>query len=51
MSACGKTASEFFTDEKSAKYLLKREMELTGDRQLFESELKRSTKSKVNIIH
>lgn len=47
----GKTASDFFTAGNEAKYLLKTETEHVGDRGLFNSELNRSNKSKVNWIN
>lgn len=47
----GKTAPEFFNGEKYAKYLVKTEDNLIGDRQLFESENKRALKSGVNRIN
>ena len=47
----GKTNADFFTGERYAKYLVKTESKLIGDRQLFESEIKRSQRSRVNWIN
>lgn len=47
----GKTAADFFTGEKDAKYLIKTNQTLMGDQQLFESESKRAHRSRVNWVN